>query len=206
MLVGVTTAVRLIEPANMPYEYIPWLYAGERPRVLSKNVADFERIILRYRRRKGNFKGTLTGDPELDRKWGIYPSDDRLASVFHERDVHQFLRSSQEISPNPKSALPTVAVYGTEATFTLPTHALRRIVPKVLSAFDGFGHILDRLEEQHGMGPASRRPISMDIVRDERGMPFPVSRFDCPLCQQVTHPRYQATLETEVCERCGKTL
>ncbi len=206
VLVGITTAARLVEFARMPSEWIPWLYAGERPRVLSKNVFDFDRIIMRYRRREGNFTGTLTGDGELDRRWGIYPYEERLAEVFRDARVRDTLRSFARLSPNPKNAIPTIAVVGTEATLTLPIASLVDHVEGATEAIDRFAHILDRLEEVRGSPPASRRPIDMDLVRDEHGVPFPVPRFPCPICQESTHPRYQANLETEVCEKCGKAL
>jgi hypothetical protein len=206
MQVGITTATRLVDPARMPSEHLPWVYAGERPRVFSKNAFDFDRIIMRYRRREGNFKGTLTGDAELDRLWGIYPYDDKLAPVFHEGSVIRVLKQSATISPKPKSSLPTLAVFGTEATFTLPTASSIDRIPAVISSFEGFGHILDRLESTAGTRPASVAPLGMDLMRDEVGVPFPVARFECPWCHQSTHPRYQANLETEVCEKCGKAL
>jgi hypothetical protein len=204
--VGITTAARLVEPAQMPSDTLPWLFAGERPRVFSKNAFDFDRIVMRYRRREGNFKGTLTGDAALDRQWGIYPYDDRLVPVFHDPTVHGILRGAAALSPNPKNSLPTLAVYGTEATFTLPVAPSRDRVRGVSAALEGFGGILDRLEEARGSRPASRTPLPMDMMRDEFGAPFPVARLDCPFCHQSTHPRYQANLETEVCEKCGKAL
>lgn len=204
--VGFTTSVRLLEPAQMPFESIPWLFAGERPRVFSKNAFDFDRIIMRYRRREGNFKGTLTGDPALDRRWGIYPFDEALGPVFREDRVLQILKSLESASPNPKNQIPVLAVYGTEATLTMPVVPTADRVPAVVTALEGVGHILDRLEETRGSKPARDRPIPMDLVRDENGVAFPVPRFDCPICGKSTHPRYQANLETEVCEQCGKML
>ncbi len=204
--IGFTTAARLVEPAQMLSQWLPWVYAGERPRVLSKNVFDFDRIIMRYRRREGHFKGTLTGDPELDRRWGIYPYLDEAGEVFREEEVRAVLRLSARLSPNPKSAIPTLAVFGTEATLTLLVDPLPGHVPELTSAFEGFSRILDRLEVRLGSTSARQRPIEMDIVRDEFGGPFPVARFECPVCRVPTHPRYQANLETEVCEKCGKML
>lgn len=206
MQVGMTTAVRLVEPGRMLSEKIPWIYAGERPRVFSKSTFDFDRIIMRYRRREGNFKGTLTGDPGLDRHWGIYPWDEELAPIFREPEVRTLLASSAALSPDPKGLLPTLAVYGTEATFTLPISSSKERVDGIIPAFEGFGQVLDRLEAGRGLAPASRRPLVMDLLHDEDGAPFPVVRFDCPVCREPTHPRYQANLEIEVCEKCGKAL
>jgi hypothetical protein len=204
--VGFTTAVRLVDPARMNTEWIPWLYAGERPRVLSKNFFDFDRIIMRYRRREGDFKGTLTGDAALDKRWGIYPYLDDLGAVFRQAAVRDTLSSAAALSPNPRSSLPALAVYGTEATFTVPVLPVAGHAPKVAASLKGFAGILDQLEEQRGSPPASRKPIAMDLLRDEHGRPFPVPRFQCPACGASTHPRYQANLDTEVCEQCGKIL
>jgi hypothetical protein len=204
--VGFTTAARLVQPAKMPSEYLPWVYAGERPRVFSQSHFDFDRIVMRYRRREGNFKGTLTGDAELDRRWGIYPYENDLAGVFHEPKVVEYLRGAAAVSPDPKKLLPTFAVFGTEATFTLPVRIDPDNIPGVVGTFEGFEHILDRLELTRGGISARQRPIPMDVLRDERGVAFPIPRFDCPLCQQSTHPRYQVNLESEVCEKCGGLL
>lgn len=205
-LLGLTTATRLVPPERMPTEPIPWVYAGERPGVFSKNAYDFDRIIMRYRRREGSFTGTLTGDAELDRRWAIYPYDDALSGVFREPDVLATLRTSAGLSPKPGRVLPTLAVYGTEATFTLPLAPQGVDAGAVTATFEGVGHILDRLEEARGLPAARDRPIEMDVLRDERGVPFPVPRFACPICGESTHPRYQANLESEVCAKCGKLL
>jgi predicted RNA-binding Zn-ribbon protein involved in translation (DUF1610 family) len=204
--VGITTSTRLVNPAMMPSERLPWLYAGERPGVFSQNVLDFDRIVMRYRRREGDFKGTLLGDAELDRRWGIYPYEDELGSVFRESDIRTILRSAADLSPNSKKSIPALAIYGTEATLTLPVTARPAKAAGVNAAFEGFGRILDRLEERRGGPSASQKPIPMDLLPDERGTPFPVQRFDCPLCGESTHPRYQVNLDTYVCERCGKVL
>ncbi len=206
MQVGITTAVRLVEPVRMPTDPLPWLYAGERPRVFSRNAFDFDRIIMRYRRREGNFRGTLTGDAELDRRWGIYPYDDRLAAVFRSPETHAVLRRAAGISPQPRSSIPALAVFGTETTLTLPTGSSVGEIPATFSVFEGFADILNRLEEANGCRRASQAPIAMDLVRDDLGVPFPVPRFDCPWCRLPTHPRYQSNLDTEVCEKCGKIL
>ena len=204
--VGFTTAVRLVEPPQMPFEPAPWLFVGERPRVFSKNAIDFDRIIMRYRRREGNFKGSMTGDAQLDRRWAVYPFDEALEPGFREEPVRKILRSFETVSPNPKNTIPALAVFGTEATLTLPVLPTRDRIPHVMDSFEGLGYILDRIEEARGGVAARVRPIPMDLVHDETGAPFPVPRFDCPVCGRTTHPRYQANLETEVCEVCGKML
>jgi len=206
MQVGVSTAVRLVEPADMPTHTIPWLYVGVRPGVFTRGSAGTDRILERYRRRRENAKGALTGDAELDRRWAVYASEEDLAFVFRDRTVQQFLRSAAKISPNPTRDYPTVAVYGTEAALTLPTGSSPDQVGAVAGAFEGFAHVLDRLEEVRGLEPASRTPLAMDLVRDEAGAPFPLARFPCPLCHESTHPRFEGKLDTEVCERCRKGL
>lgn len=206
MQVGVTTAVRLVEPNRMPSEYMPWLYVGVRPGVFTRGSAGTDRILARYRQRRASHKGTLTGDPELDRHWAIYPYDKALAGVFRDPEVHRILRNSAALSPDSHRDLPTLAVYGTEATFTLPTDSSMSRVDGAVSAFEGFARILDRLEQSHGGAPASRQPLAMDMLHDEAGAPFPVPRFDCPWCQQPTHPRFNPNADTEACEKCGRGL
>jgi hypothetical protein len=206
VLMGVTTAVRLVEPVRMPYEPLPWLYVGRRPRALSRNFLDFDRIVMRYRRREGEFRGELTGDPGFDRDWAVYPCESELASVFREPEARGFLTSAAALGPDPRKELPTLAVFGTEATFTVPLAPRSGSARPAATMIDGFGRILDRLQEVRGIPSARQRSLPMDIKEDETGDPFPVPRFVCPLCSQETHPRFQGNLETEICEKCGKTL
>ena len=206
MQAGITTAVRLVEPTRMPAEFMPWLYAGMRPGIFTRGSAGTDRILTRYRHLREPLNGTLTGDPNLDRRWAIYPYDDALAGVFRDPEVHGILRGSSALSPDSNRHLPTLAVYGTEATITLPTDSSEDRVNGVVSAFEGFSRILDRLEQSRGAIPASRRPLVMDLLHDESGAPFPVPRFDCPWCMQATHPRFNPNADTEACEKCGRAL
>jgi hypothetical protein len=206
MQVGITTAVRLVEPARMTFHTIPWLYAGMRPGVLTRGSAGTDRIIGRYRRRRTSMRGTLTGDLALDRRWAIYPSDGSLARVFREPEVRAILSDAAKLSPKPQSTVPILAVYGTEATLTLPSDSTAGRVGQVVSSFEGFSLILDRLEERSGLAPASRKEIPMDLLRDDGGAPFPLARLECPLCGATAHPRFNPKYDTEVCEKCGAAL
>ncbi len=203
---GYTTAVRLMEPAQMPAAWMPWLFAGLRPGVFTRGSAGTDRILTRYRERRGNRKGALTGDAQLDEHWGIYGSDETLTNVFRDPQVHAVLRAWSVLSPDPNHRLPTVSLYGTEATLNLPTDSSAGRVDGVVSAMEGFSRVLDRLEEAHGMPPASRKPVVMDLLHDESGSPFPVPRFECPWCHHPTHPRFSPNVDTEACEKCGRGL
>lgn len=206
MQVGVTTAVRLVDPADMPHRAMPWLYVGIRPGVFTRGSIGVDRILEKYRSGRGNMKGAGTGDPELDRRWGVYTFDSALADVFRAPDVHRALRAGATLAPNPRGDLPTLAVYGTEATLTLPLTSAASGLTGVPAAFDGFALVLDRLESARGIEPASRRPIPMDVMRDDMGVPFPTPRFACPWCHEMTHPRFQPNLNIEVCEKCRQAL
>ncbi len=185
---------------------MPWLFVGLRPGVMTPGTFDHDRITMRYRRREGNFKGTLTGDPTLDRRWAVYPFDDRLAPIFHDASVVAMLHRMVSFSPNPRSTIPTIAVMGTEATLTIKTAERPELADKLPGTLREFASILDRMEEAMGNPSASRRVLPMDLVRDDQGSPFPVVRFQCPTCQQSAHPRYLPNLDSQVCDKCGKLL
>jgi len=202
MQVGVTTAVRLVDPARMPDVPIPWLYVGARLGVFTRGSAGTDRIIGLYRLRRLPMKGAGTGNAELDRKWAVFPSDPDLASVFRIAEVQATLQQFAALSPNKE--LPVLAVFGSEATLTLPTGSSSARVGRVVTAFQGLSRVLDRLEEVRGLPPASRAAIPMDLMHDELGSPFPLARWTCPWCHQTVHPRFQPNLGTEVCEKCGK--
>ncbi|HXW67397.1 MAG TPA: hypothetical protein VEL82_05940 [Thermoplasmata archaeon] len=206
MQVGITTSVRLIDPPAMPHYRMPWLYAGIRPRVFSRGSVGTDRILERYRQGRGSAKGTRTGDADLDRRWVVYTYDAGMAAVYREAEVHRFLRAAAALSPHPERDLPTLAVYGTEATLTLPTTSEPERVAGIVAAFEGCSHVLDRLEASRGMPPASTQPILMDLLHDDAGIPFPLPRFECPWCHRMTHPRFHPNFNTEVCEKCGQAL
>jgi hypothetical protein len=204
--IGVTTAVRLVEPEGMPLERIPWVYAGLRPGVFTRGSMSLDRILARYRRVRGKRQGALTGDADLDQRWAVYAYSPQVAGVFREPETRAFLRNSEQLSPNPRSILPAVFMYGTEATLNLPVGNLPEQVDTVATTFDGFSRVLDRAEASRGHAPASTTPIPMDLEHDLEGAPFPTARISCPFCHQVTHPRYHPDFDTEVCEKCRHAL
>ncbi len=206
MQVGMTTASRLADPDQMPHEPMPWVYAGARPGVFTRSSIGTDRILARYRRTRKSVKGSGTGDPELDRRWAVYAFDEALDPVFRTPEVTEVLRGAAGLAPSIGRDLPTFAVYGTEATLTLPTDATTGRVGRVLTSFEGFGRFLDRLEEQRGLPAASTEAIPMDLRRDDTGAPFPLARFPCPWCRATVHARYEPNIDTEVCEQCQKPL
>ncbi len=204
--VGFTTAVRLVDPPAMPHYAIPFLYVGLRPGVFTRGSVGTDRIFEKYKSGGGPRHGAGTGDAEFDRRWVVYTHDTGLAAVFRQPEVLRVLRRAAALSPAPNGDLPTLAVLGTEATVTLPTAARSDRVAGIVSALEGTSMVLDRLESARGLPPASQSPLPMDVLHDDTGVPFPLARFECPWCHEVTHPKFHPNFNTETCEKCGQVL
>ncbi len=204
-ILGLSTSVRLVPMENSRLETIPWYYAGPRPRVFSRAFLDYDRIIMRYRRREGQMNGSLTGDRPFDKRWAIYPFDDELGSALKEPTLHQFFESAARLGPR-RSESPTIAIFGLSAVLSV-TVELRSdqvaAAPPLLGQFSAF---LDRLEELRGLPPASRAPQSIDYLPDESDLMYPVPKIRCPSCRNDSHPRYMPHLETEICDKCRAPL
>jgi hypothetical protein len=204
-IVGFTTSVRLIPPDRSLTETVPWYYAGPRPHALSRTFLDYDRIIMRYRRREGDLRGALTSDPDFDRRWAVYPSDSAMGEALRDPKFRQMFATSVSAGPR-RAESPTVAIFGTEATYSV-TVQLRSDVPSILGPMlDQFSALLDQLESLRGLPPARRVPIPVDYLPDEAELLYPVPRVHCPNCGAETHPRFMVRVETEVCDKCGKSL
>lgn len=204
-ILGYTTSVRLLAPEKFQTETVPWYYAGPRPKAFSRVYLDYDRIIMRYRRREGDLRGALTSDPSFDRRWSVYPSDPNMGEALRDPKLREIFEGAAAVGPK-RAESPTIAVFGTEATFSV-TVELRSDGPARLAPLFGqFSTFLDRLESLRGLPPASQVPIPVDYLPDESDMLYPVPRFRCPSCRAESHPRFMVRVETEVCDKCGKSL
>jgi hypothetical protein len=205
-VVGVTTGIRWDEPQNMGLDSIPWLYIGARPRALTRSNLELDRIIMRYKRTEGNLRGVTTGDPNFDRRWAVYPSRPAVGAVMQDAAARKWLSDLADLRPRPGDDLPAIAAFGTTVVLSVVVDSSDRSEEVTAALPRSFGRFLDEVEISVSERPASAQALTMDLIPDELGYPVPTLRFRCPACGEETHPRYQSNLETEVCDRCGKSL
>lgn len=204
-ILGFSTSVRLVSLENSRLETAPWYYAGPRPRVFSRAYLDYDRIIMRYRRREGEMRGALTGDRRFDKRWAIYAFDPVLGEALREPAFHRFFESAAELGP-PRAESPTIAIFGLEAILSVTVELRSDRVASAVPLLGEFSTFLDRLEALRGLRPASRSPQSVDYLPDESDLLYPVPRIRCPSCHEESHPRYMPNLETEACDKCRASL
>ena len=204
-ILGLSTSVRLLPLDHAQVETVPWYYAGPRPRVFSRAFLDYDRIIMRYRRRESHMKGAQVGDPTFDRRWAVYPFDPVLGDALRDPDLRQFFESAAALGPR-KAESPTIAIFGLEAILSVTVELRSDIANSSASLLARFSAFLDRLETLRALAPASQAPIAVDYLPDESDLLYPVPRIHCPSCGADSHPRYMPHLETEVCDRCRISL
>ncbi|HLY76718.1 MAG TPA: hypothetical protein VKT21_02390, partial [Thermoplasmata archaeon] len=172
-MVGVTTVTRLSDPRSMLGERMPWVYVGPRPGVFSKNSFDFDRIVSRYRKLEGDYRGVSTGDPAFDRRWAVYPWDPTLGEVFRDSATRSGLDQMATARP-PRGTLPTIAVLGSVATLTLVVQLSSDRIDPAVASIGAFSGLLDKFEAARGLRPAQVIPIPTDLLPDEDAVPYPV--------------------------------
>lgn len=204
-ILGFSTSVRLVPPATSQLESIPWYYAGPRPRVFSRNYLDYDRIIMRYRRREGNMHGTRTGDVQFDRRWAVYPFDPVLGEALRDPSYRKLFTDAAAVGPR-RAESPTIAIFGMGAILSVTVDLREDTAVAVAPLLGQYASFLDRLETLRGLPPASHDPIPVDYLPDESDMVYPVPRIQCPTCGAVSHPRYMTNVETEVCDKCRTPL
>lgn len=204
-ILGYTTAVRLVSLDQGLVESVPWYYAGPRPSTFSRNSLDYDRIIMRYRRREGDLEGARTGDVQFDRRWAVFPFDPVLGEALRDSQLRELFFSAASAGPR-KAESPTVAIFGMEATFSVTVELRSDTATTAATLLGQFSALLDRLETLRGLPSASRTPILVDYLPDESDLLYPVPRLRCPSCGADSHPRYMPHVETEVCDKCRKSL
>ncbi len=205
VILGFSTSVRLVPPKTSQLESVPWYYAGPRPRVFSRNYLDYDRIIMRYRRREGDMKGTKTGDAEFDRRWAVYPFDPVLGDALRDPTYRRMFTDAAAAGPR-RAESPTIAIFGMGAILSVTVEPREDTAVAVAPLLGQYSSFLDRLETLRGLPAASHEPIPVDYLPDESNMLYPVPRIRCPTCGAQSHPRYMTNVDTEVCDKCRASL
>ena len=205
-LINVTTAIRWDEPEKMVLYETPWLYIGGRRRIFSRASPDIERIFEKQRHAERNLVGYQTGDPEFDRRWAVYAYRSRPSEVLHTPERRQWLQSLADLRPRQRDEMPTIASLGTTVALGAVIGDSEDTVRLSGSLVQTFSQLLDEIELSTGNAPASRLPLTMDLLPDGTGYPSPTLRLRCPRCGQETHPRFVPDFQTEICTVCRKGL
>ncbi len=203
---NVVTAIRWDDPERLILYETPWLYIGGRPRIFSRLSPDLERIIEKQRRAERNLVGYQTGDSGFDRDWAFYAYRSRPSVVLRDPDRRSWLKGLADLRPRRGSDFPTIASLGTTASLGVVVSDSDETVRQAKTLVPSFGHILDAIEVSTGNIPASRLPLTMDLLPDGTGYPSPTLRFRCASCGQQSHPRYVPDFQTEICAQCRKGL
>jgi len=205
-LINVMTAIRWDDPERMILYETPWLYIGGRPRIFSRLSPDLERIIQKQRLADRNLRGYLTGDPEFDRRWAFYAYRSNPGEVLKDPARRQWLGALAGLRPRRRDELPTIGSVGTTVALGVVISDSDDTVRQASTLVQSFSQLLDAIEVSTGNLPASRIPLTMDLLPDGTGYPSPTLRFRCTSCGQETHPRFVPDFHTEICDQCRKGL
>jgi hypothetical protein len=205
-LLNVLTAIRWDDPERMAQYETPWLYIGGRRRIFSRVSPDIERIFEKQRLAEKNLAGYKTGDAEFDRRWAFYAYRARPAEVLRVPERRQWLQGLAALRPRGRDEMPTIASLGTTVALGLVVSDSEDTVRQAGTLVQTLSQLLDAIELSTGNPPASRTPLTMDLLPDGSGYPSPTLRFRCAHCGQETHPRFVPDFHTEICDVCRKGL